>query len=340
MRGYKAFNKDWTCRNFQYEIGKTFKHDGKLDMCGAGFHFCKNLADCFNYYDFDENETVIAEVEAVGQILESRDDTKCCTDQIKILKEVSWDKVLEICNTGNRNTGDRNTGDCNTGNWNTGDRNTGDCNTGNWNTGNCNTGDRNTGDWNTGNRNTGNWNTGNRNTGNCNTGNWNTGNCNTGNRNTGDWNTGNRNTGDRNTGDWNTGNCNTGNWNTGNRNTGDWNDTDYSDGCFNTSEVNIYFFNKLSNWTKSDWLNSEARYILNRMPTDTIGWCRTSEMTDDEKIKNPSYVTTGGFLKSYLKNHKRQEWWDNLPVKDKKEVINLPNFDKEIFKQITGIEVE
>ena len=26
IKGYKVFNPDWTCRDFQYEVGKTFKH--------------------------------------------------------------------------------------------------------------------------------------------------------------------------------------------------------------------------------------------------------------------------------------------------------------------------
>ena len=276
VKGYKAFNKDWTCIGFQYEVGKIFKYDGEIKMCDSGFHFCTNLADCFAYYSFDKDKTVIAEVEAIGQVLESGSDSKCCTDEIKILKELSWSDVLKGCNAGNKNKGNRNAG-----NRNTGDRNAGNCNSGNWNTG----------DWNTGNCNAGNKNKGDRNAGNRNKGD----------RNTGDWNTGNWNTGD-----WNVGNCNTGNRNAGNCNTGDWNTIDYSNGCFNTIEAKIYLFNQLSSWTLSDWLKSEARYILNQMQG----------------------------------NDKRQDWWDNLSDDDKKEVLNLPNFDKEIFKQITGIEVE
>ncbi len=296
MKGYKAFNKDWTCRGFQYEVGKTFKCDGELKMCDSGFHFCTNLADCFTYYSFDKEKTVIAEVEAIGQVLENGSDSKCCTDEIKILKELSWSDVLKGCNVGNWNTGNRNTGDSNIGN-----RNTGNWNEGNWNTGNWNAGDWNAGGYNTGNRNTGDSNTGNRNTGNRNTGNWNTGA-----HNTGDWNAGNYNEGNWNTGNWNAGSCNTGNSNTGDWNIGDWNLTDYSNGCFNTVKTKIYLFNKLSSWTMSNWLESEARYILNLMPG----------------------------------SHERQDWWDSLLDDSKKEVLNLPNFDKKIFKQITGIEVE
>ena len=195
MKGYKVFNADWTCGGFQYEVGKTYKHDGDIGVCMCGFHFYRVAADCFAYYPFNPNNKV-AEVEATG-LVES-DDNKSVTNEIRIVREIPWHELLDIVNigkgcTGLCNTGDRNTGNRNTGNWNTGDRNTGDRNTGDRNTGNRNTGDRNTG-----NRNTGNWNTGDRNTGDRNTGDCNTGDCNTGDRNTG-----NRNTGNRNTGNWN-----------------------------------------------------------------------------------------------------------------------------------------
>ena len=153
IKGYKVFNHDWTCRGFQYEVGKTFKHDGNIEMCGAGFHFCQKARDCFDYYRFD-NQNKVAEIEAIGRVETS--GNKSVTDEIKIVREIPWQELLTIVNEGNACTGFCNTGDWNTGDCNTGNRNTGDCNTGNWNTG-----DRNTGDWNVGNWNTGFFNTNN-----------------------------------------------------------------------------------------------------------------------------------------------------------------------------------
>ena len=86
IKGYKVFNPDWTCRGFQYQVGKTFKHDGDIEMCGAGFHFCRKISDCFNYYDFNSNNKV-AEVEAIGRT-ETR-NSKCVTDEIVIIKELT-----------------------------------------------------------------------------------------------------------------------------------------------------------------------------------------------------------------------------------------------------------
>jgi hypothetical protein len=154
MKGYKVFNSDFTCRGFQYEVGKTYEIDGDISLCGKGFHFCLVASDCFSYYSFNPNNRV-AEIEASdieGETIHG--DNKSVTKKITIVREINWQEVLTIVNTGKYNTGL-----CNTGNMNTGDWNTGDMNTGDWNTGDMNTGDMNTGDWNTGDMNTGDWNT-------------------------------------------------------------------------------------------------------------------------------------------------------------------------------------
>lgn len=164
MKGYKVFRPDWTCRDFKYEVGKTYEIDGELRMCDNGFHFCERAADCFKFYDFDSKNKV-AEVEALGEILTDEEKGKSCTSKIRIIRELNWYEVLNLVNTGRDCTGYRNTGDCNTGDWNTGNRNTGYRNTGNRNTGNCNTGNCNTGNRNTGDRNTGDWNYSNFNSG-------------------------------------------------------------------------------------------------------------------------------------------------------------------------------
>ncbi len=287
VKGYKVFNPDWTCRGFQYQVGKCYEIPEKPVVCKRGFHFCKNLLDCYEHYRFDENNKV-AEVTAYGDIDIDEYEKKYCTNKIKIEKELNWNEVLNMVNTGKNCTGFRNTGD--------------------WNTGYSNTGDRNTGDWNTGN-----WNTGD----------WNTGDCNTGDRNTGDWNTG-----DWNTGDWNTGDWNTGNWNTG---------------CFNTVEQKIFLFNKLSDWTMKDWINSEARSIFYDIRISPVQKINKKDMTEKEKEQHPEYQTTGFYLKELRSEEiaeERQKYWNQLSQKQKDIVMAIPNFDKEIFKEITGIDVD
>ena len=314
MKGYKVFNSDWTCRGFQFEVGKVFEEDVAPVCCDRGFHFCTKASDCFRYYSFDPDNKV-AEVEAFGDIDTQDDDSKCCTNKIHIIREITWQEVLDLVNLGKGCTGLCNSGNRNSGDWNSGNRNSGNCNSGN-----CNSGDYNSG----------NYNSGNRNSGNRNSGDWNSGN-----RNSGDWNSGNRNSGNRNSGDWNSGDWNSGNWNSG-----DWNKTCFSNGCFNTESPKIFLFNKPSDWTYQDWLNSDARYILMDCPSNVLFWIWEDDMTDEEKEQHPEYSVTDGFLKHIEKETGRQMWWDSLSDRNKTIVMNLPNFDKDIFKEITGIDVE
>ena len=313
MEGYKVFEPNWTCKGFQYEVGKTFEEDVTPSCCNRGFHFCKELKDCFNYYPFNPDNKV-AKVIALGEIDEKSDDSKCCTNKIQIVEEISWEDVLRMVNLGKGNAGL-----CNSGN----------CNSGDWNSGNCNSGD-----WNSGNRNSGN-----RNSGNCNSGNRNSGNRNSGNRNSGNRNSGNCNSGDWNSGDRNSGDCNSGDWNSGNRNSGDWNKTNFSNGCFNTEEPKIFLFNKPSDWTYRDWLNSDARYLLNQIPRNVVDWIWSDDMTDEEKEQHPEYEVVGGYLKILDESECGQLWWDSLSEIYKNIIKAMPNFDKEIFEDVTGIKI-
>ncbi len=183
-------------------------------------------------------------------------------------------------------------------------------------------------------------NSGNRNSGDCNSGDWNSGNRNSGDWNSGNRNSGNRNSGDCNSGDWNSGNRNSGDWNSGDCNSGDWNKCSFSNGCFNTTSPKIYLFNKPSEWTYEDWLNSEARYLLNQIPGDVLEYIWLSDMTDEEKAAHPEAETTGGYLKVLDNSECAVIWWRGLSDRQKAIITAIPNFDKAIFKEITGIDVD
>ena len=178
------------------------------------------------------------------------------------------------------------------------------------NSGNCNSGDHNSG-----NRNSGNWNSGD-----CNSGNWNSGNC----------NSGNCNSGDHNSGDCNSGDCNS----------GDWNKCSFSNGCFNTTSPKIYLFNKPSSWTYRDWLNSEACCLIERISNNVVQWVQYSNMTDEEKAEHPKAETTDGYLKKLDNSESTVLWWCELSDRQKAIITAIPNFDKAIFKEITGINVD
>ncbi|ENE8232222.1 hypothetical protein ABN510_000765 [Salmonella enterica] len=163
---FKGFNKDLKCRDFQFEIGKTFHHDGKVEACGSGFHACECPFDVFSYYSPADSR--FAETISFGITDREEDgDTKIASASITIKAEltlpqfiqrgIEWiwskiDKSLEqqiMC--GNRSAA-TNTGDCSAAT-NTGNRsaatNTGDCSAAT-NTGYCsaatNTGNRSAAD--------------------------------------------------------------------------------------------------------------------------------------------------------------------------------------------------
>ena len=192
-----------------------------------------------------------------------------------------------------------------------------------------------TGLCNTGNSNAGNSNTGNRNTGNRNTGDWNAGDYNTGYYNTGDWNTGDYNTGDRNTGYYNAGDWNTGNWNTGN-----WNSINYSTGFFNSCEQQpIYMFNRPTNKFRDEIIKMEGMRILCSRFTNSK-WVCSEDMTDEEKAAHPEHETTGGYLKTVDFKTACRLMWSKLSDDEKSAVMQLPNFDTDVFEEITGINVK
>ncbi|BFK56823.1 hypothetical protein I2400191J7_18330 [Ruminococcus bicirculans (ex Wegman et al. 2014)] len=278
MKGYKVFKPDWTCRGFQYSVGKTFEEDMTPSCCNRGFHFCTELKDCFSYYCFDPLNKV-AEIEALGEIDTEATGKKHCTNKIKIVREISWEEVLKMINVGKANTGFGNTGNYNSGNYNSG----------HWNSGTCNTGIYNTGIYNTGN--------------------------------------------------YNTGDCNSGNFNDGSYNSGDFNKTNFSNGCFNTKKSKILMFNKSSDWSIEDWRCSKAKRLLDTISYNALQWVYSDKMTEEEKEQHPKYKTVGGYLKELDKSECGQLWWDNLSDCDKNVIKSLPNFDAEIFKEITGIDI-
>ena len=81
MRAFKGFNKDLTCRGYQYEEGKEF-HTERAECCDTGFHACEYPLDCFGYYD--PAHSVYHEVELFGEMDKSGDNTKVCATDIKI----------------------------------------------------------------------------------------------------------------------------------------------------------------------------------------------------------------------------------------------------------------
>ena len=196
----------------------------------------------------------------------------------------------------------------NSGNHNSGDWNSGNHNSGNWNSGYCNSGY-----WNSGNHNSGNWNSGDCNSGYCNSGNWNSGNHNSGN--------------------WNSGYCNSGNWNSGNHNSGNWNSGYCNSGYCNSDRPPIRIFNQ---YTDVEEINFPNFFYF-----DMTIFVSYDTATDDERKQHKKDIEVcGGFLKTIPYKEAWRRSWDKATDEDRRKVLQLPNWNNEIFKEISGIDVE
>ena len=264
MIGYKAFDKDLKCRNFQFEVGKTYSTKAKkkdLELCtDTVFHFCRELhrIECVSNYKISESR--VCEVIATGKIV--TDGDMYGTNKIKILREIPREELdkYNYCNSGNRNSGVWNSGDWNSGDWNSGD--------------------------------------------------WNSGNCNSGN--------------------WNSGDCNSGNFNSGNFNSGNFNS-----GFFNSDEPCIRMFNKITDKKRYEISIPYWCYI------DLTVWVSHDTATDNEKEEHKKEIETcGGYLKTLEYKEAWQLAWDKVNKDQHKELLKLPNWDNEVFKEITGIDAE
>ena len=230
MIGYKAFNKDLTCRGFQYEIGQTYSMDESPVPCERGFHFCKSIAETYDYYEMSDN-TRICKIEALGEV-QTDDDKKYCTNVIKILEEITEDWERK----GNSNS------------------------------------------------------------------------------------------------------SNSGYSNSGNRNSGDWNSGNWNSGLFNTEKnPKLKMFDKDSDWTIEDWIESYARFIMNSCPCTYSDFINDSDMTEEEKENHPEYKTIGGYTKTFVVTKEdKEKWWNDLSEADKNVIRALPNFDFDKFRQCVG----
>ena len=87
MKGYKGFDKNWKCRDMQYEVGKTYE-EAEARLCNKGLHFCENPFDVFSYYS-PENQSRYAVVEAENVTDEKDSDTKRVAKKLTIKTELN-----------------------------------------------------------------------------------------------------------------------------------------------------------------------------------------------------------------------------------------------------------
>ena len=80
MKAFKGFNKDLTCRGFQYKVGETYE-ETNAELCKAGFHACESPVACFKHYI--PATSVYHEVELEEVSNEKDTDTKRVTARIR-----------------------------------------------------------------------------------------------------------------------------------------------------------------------------------------------------------------------------------------------------------------
>lgn len=96
IRGYKGFERDFTCRAMQYEVGRTYWIEGEPKLCERGFHFCTSPLAVFKYYA-PTNRFAIVEAYEDDVIYDTADNShKAVARRIKIVKEITLDEIISI----------------------------------------------------------------------------------------------------------------------------------------------------------------------------------------------------------------------------------------------------
>ncbi|HIF0145061.1 TPA: DUF7666 domain-containing protein, partial [Yersinia enterocolitica] len=91
---FKGFDQNLQCRGYQFEIGKTFTHEGKVEACGSGFHACESPFDVFGYYSPADSRYAVTE--SFGTIDREEDgDTKIASASITITAELTLPQFIQ-----------------------------------------------------------------------------------------------------------------------------------------------------------------------------------------------------------------------------------------------------
>ncbi|MDV2243535.1 hypothetical protein RY185_17075 [Pseudomonas aeruginosa] len=92
VTAYKGFKQDLTCRDYQFEIGGTYKHEGEVEACASGFHSCEYPLDVFGYYAPGESRFAI--VKASGHLSRHDDDSKIAGATLVVEAEISMPTMI------------------------------------------------------------------------------------------------------------------------------------------------------------------------------------------------------------------------------------------------------
>ena len=86
ITAYKGFDADLSCRGFRFELGGTYRHDGKVAACESGFHACAHPLDVFRHYPPATSRYAV--VELGGETARHHEDSKIAAAEITIRAEI------------------------------------------------------------------------------------------------------------------------------------------------------------------------------------------------------------------------------------------------------------
>lgn len=94
ITGYKGFDRDWKCRDFQYEVGKTYEIEGDPKLCERGFHFCTSPFEVFEYYAPTNRFAIVKADE--DDVIYGVTSHKAVTRRITIVREITLDEIISL----------------------------------------------------------------------------------------------------------------------------------------------------------------------------------------------------------------------------------------------------
>lgn len=96
ITGYKGFERDFTCRGMQYDVGKTYVLEGEPKLCERGFHFCTSPLAVFEYYAPTERFAIVkADEDDVIYDTNARSH-KAVTRRITIVREITLEEIISL----------------------------------------------------------------------------------------------------------------------------------------------------------------------------------------------------------------------------------------------------